>query len=545
VSNVAFPGLQTGIDTSALIKQMVQASSGRLNLLESRKGLWESRRTAYSSLETDLKELRSAADQLRKASTLRAFEVSSSSEDVVKAEASSSASEGSHNIEIGRLASAQRSVHAGVETAESLVGEGVFAYTYDGEQRTIQTSATTTLQGLADLINSDAGNAGVAASVLEYDSGDGKAFHIVISGNESGSDYAIAIDDVATTLNGTNGTVDFTSAGFTVTQQALDSQIRIDGYPSGDWIERSGNTIDDVIPGVTLKLQSTGTTSLSLSRDTEDLKGKVEDLVEAYNAVVKLLKDKTKYDEESRVAGPLIGEYTVGHVRQTLRLPLIERGLGFDEVADGLTLPGQLGLSVDRDGYLELDSDDWDDAVNDNYVAVLRLLGAEQTGASSSEQLKFYSAAAQTEPGTYEVEASFDGAGTLLSARIRTVGEDEWQQATVDGNMIIGAEGSDGQFLQMTASYNGNATETATVRVRQGFAGRMYDDIESMLDRTEGAVSLASARCKSTIDRLDDNIEQQQDRLVKMQNMLMLRFARLERTLASMESQRAALGMIA
>jgi hypothetical protein len=44
----------------------------------------------------------------------------------------------------------------------------------------------------------------------------------------------------------------FAEADFTETQSAQDSQIRVDGYPSGEWISRSSNTIDDVISGFTI-----------------------------------------------------------------------------------------------------------------------------------------------------------------------------------------------------------------------------------------------------------------------------------------------------
>lgn len=545
MSSIALPGLSTGIDTAAMIKQMLMSSSGRLNLLEKQKNLWSQRSGCYTTLENNLKTLRTAADDLRDSAQLRAYSVTSGDEKVMTASASSQAVEGSHTIVIDRLATAERQVHGGLEAKDSLVGAGTFAYSYDGQSRVLQTSDTTSLEGLVALINNDAGNPGVQASILEYDNGDGKAFHLVLSGTQSGGDYAISVDDAQTTLDGSDGKADFRAAGFVRTQAAQNSRIRVDGYPDGGWIERSGNTIDDVIPGVTIDLRSAGTTTLSLSRDVKDLKDKVKALVDGYNGVVDYLKEQTKYDPETKKSGPLIGDYTVNNVRHAMRMPFVEAARGFAG-SEAYKLAGEVGLSVDREGKLKIDNDKLDKALNDNYGAVLTLLGASRSGSSSNSQLKFFGSADSTTAGSYDVQANFDAGGNLVSARIRGSGQGDsaWRDATIKNGVIIGAEGQPEQFLQVTASYNGSATETAVVSVRQGLAGRLFDDLETLLDRPDGALALSKGRCTSAVDRLGESMDQEQRRLENMEKRLKLQYARLEQALAAMEGQRAALGML-
>ncbi len=568
---LSLSGLVTGIDTGALIQQLVAAESTQLNILRQRQSTWQTKSDAFGELQTHLTALQDAADELRDAKQLRTYNVASSDETVLTVSASSSASEGSHGVIINRLASAEREVHDGVVEKETLVGAGSFSYIYgtggDAVTCTVDTTSETKLEDLRDLINNDADNPGVTASILEYDAGGDQVYHLVLSGNDSGSDNPISINDAGTTLDGSGVTVDFRSTTFIETQAALDSQVRVDGYPADpNWIERSTNTIDDVLVGVTLNLQATGTVNVILTRETESLEEKIQDMVEAYNAVVDFIAEKTTYDEETDTAGALIGEYTLTHVKRELRMTFVEALPGFEEGKNTFTLATQLGLELDRNGKLTLHTDEYvsesntisysglNDALSEDYLAVLDLLGTRSTGASDSDYLKFYGATSYTEPGIYDVKATFDGGGNLTGAQIKLASESQYRDADIDAgnNLIIGLAGDDPdnpnpEFnLQVKATYNGSPTETAQVRVRQGLGAKLYDAIDQMLDTTpnlEGSIILAEDRCDSAVKRLQDYIEDQEERLEKLEENLTLKFARLERALTLLEAQRLALGM--
>ena len=534
--SIALPGLSTNIDTAALVRQLVTAASQPLRLLQSRQARLEERTSAVSTLETRLGALKTALADVRYAADLRAYAAASSNEDAVTVEAASSASEGAHEIVVDRLATADRKVHDGLASLDTLVGAGVFAYEYNGQTRTIQTTADTTLADLRDLINNDGGNPGVTASVLQYDAGGGKVYHLVLGGNDTGTDYAITIDDVLTTLD------IFDSPTFTTTQAAQNSRVRVDGYPADpNWIERTGNTLDDVLPGVTLHLHSASASPVrvSLTRETDSLKDKLSGLVTAYNNVVDFAHQKTAYDQATKTGGVLMGEYTVTNILYQLRTPLIQGVAGFLDGADAYTLAAQVGLSVDQDGKLQLDETVLDEALAENYLGVLSLLGARNTGASDSENLRFYGARDATTPGEYDVKATFTDS-TMTAAWIKAAGEPEsaWRAATVDGNLILGANGEAEQGLQVTGSYTGSGTVQAQVRARQGVGGSLYDTIEEAL---EDAIDLTQARYADEAKLLEDHIEREQDRLDRLEQQLTAQFARLEQTLTMLQAQREAL----
>ncbi|MCL2700154.1 MAG: flagellar filament capping protein FliD [Phycisphaerae bacterium] len=540
--SIALNGLGSGIDTSAMLTALVEAEKGRMYQLQVRRASIGERNSAMDQLKSKLQSLRSSLENLSSMTNLRAFTAASSNEQAVSVKVGTAASEGSHEVIINRLASAQRDVHAGTEEKTSLVGQGSFSYTYNGITRTVHTTAETTLEGLRDLINRDAGNPGVTASLLEHDNGDGKAFHMVLSGNDSGSKYAITINDSLTTLNGDNGTVDFRQSSFLQTQAAQNSQVRVNGYPNTGWIERSGNTIDDVIPGVTLNLHRAETTQITISRDTAALKKNLTEWVNAYNSTIDSIKSLTGYDAKTKVAGALMGDSTVNAIRRQISDLLLRSANGFEAGSDAYTLAREIGLTVDRDGKMQLDESVLDEAVKNNYQGVLALLGASGSGTSSSAAMQFYSSSARTQSGAYEVQANFDSSGNLLSARIRGVGESAWRDALVEDNVIYGNAGQPEHGLVVTAVWDGHSTtQSATIRVREGLANSLYNRLGDILADQTGTISMAGKGFQASIDALDASILREQERLDRFHVSLQQKFARLETTLTQMRSQQNAL----
>lgn len=666
-------GLNSGIDTTAIIQQLMAIEGRRLTLLQNNQAVQQQKQNALGTLESKVNAFKTAVKNLNDAQKLRGYNVTSSDPDMVTAEASYNAFEGNHTVVVNQLASAERIVHAGKAYAEDLVGAGNFIYSYNHKETVITTTATTTLEDMANLINNDPANPGVTASILKYDDGSGGVYHLVLSGNNSGADYDISINadntnvisaDSAYTVegseaggstkitdldqfSGTLGTTDkitisgadksgaaitpldltitanttidrllaaieeaygenitatledgkirvtdntsgtsltslsltftadiagtaqltvpafavFTEGGsvtadltgfengtFTQTQAAVDSQVRVDGYPAADWITRSSNTLDDVIPGVALDLHTTGTVQVNLTRQTDSFKDKLNTLVTAYNDVITYIQKQTAYDTAAKTAGILMGNSTVTDIRERLRSPLMSQAGGFTKGVDSFVMPGHIGLEVDSDGQLKLDQTKLSDAIAKDYAAVLDLVGAVETGSSDSNAIKFYGANDYTTAGTYDVEVDFSG-GVITAARIKLSSESTWRSATVAGNVITGNSQFDDNGrpvysengLSLTAEYAGTGTLTANVRVKEGFAGKLEDNLNDILKTTYGTLQIDKKSVKDSLKHLQDRIDREQTRLTKAQARLQARFSRMEAVLAQFQQQQAAL----
>jgi flagellar hook-associated protein 2 len=677
MSTLRLPGLLTGIDTTKLIAQLMAIERRSLNVYEGRKSMWEERQDALSTLETKLSNLRNSVQALSDADELRAFSVASSDTDKLTADASYNAFEGNHTVVINQLATAERWIHTtGKEYAEDYVGAGTFIYSYNHKETTLTTTATTTLENLVGLINNDANNPGVTASLLYYND----AYHLVLNGNDAGSDYEISINasstevwqaDSAFTVGGGNATLsskitaldqfganpllggehieitgtdhdgvaitqvdltvtentkvghliseindafdgvakavlengkiiltddttgtsslsidltwddngsgaaltlptmaflteggstsasglnnDFEPADFSETKSAQDSEIRIDGYPPGAWISRSSNTVDDVIYGVALHLHDTTDASgeeITLTRDIQSVKDKLTKMVDAYNFAVEYIKGKTGYNDVLKTAGLLMGDYVVSNIRQQIRTPLITQTNGFIKDIDTFLTPAHIGFKLDREGVLSLDMNVLDEAIAEDYMGVLAIIGADKTGSSDSNTIEFYGAHSNyTTAGSYDVEVVVSG-GAITSAKIKLSTESTYRDAAYSGNIVTGNSTFDDNgnpmypenALQLSVDLSQDGTFTATVRVKQGFTGAIEDALDNMLKVTTGSIQIDQKHVDKQIEYLQEKIENEEYRLTKREERLIARFARLERNIALIQQQMGALG---
>jgi len=701
MGTVNFSGVGTGIDWTQLIDAEIQARTQQLvTPIQNRKDTYEQKISAFEQLRSSLSELLTALEAMDTPAELRSYSAASSNESVLEATASSNARAGTYLVRVNQVAAAENETHSGVDEDETVVNNTgsslYFAYTYAGESVSVEVPDGTTLAQLASLINNDSTNPGVTASILDDGSDGNTSHHLVLRGNDTGADYAIAIDDANTTLAGdwsdlsadasagassisisdasvfqqyqaivindddssaeyhiissvagttlnlkgtlasdfstaqnayatprgigsglsasassgdtqvsvddashfqvgksvviadgsgseelsisavdtTNNTITFSSslsngygadayvtqleggrkftfesADFTQVQAARNAQVRVDGYPSGSWIERSSNVVNDVIPGVTLNLldDSAGSdVTVSVNPDTEAVKSKIQDFVDAYNTVKRFLNENTAYDAQTDQAGTLLGDYVATLIEQAIGDIVVSAAPGFEDGTDPYTNLGQVGIeTVGRSddqtalGTLTIDETTLDAALSDDFEGVIRLLSEDFAGYSDSDYLTFYAASSLlTQPGKYDVQADFDASGNLTAGRMKLTSESSYRSADLDAPYIVGTSGNPESQLWVRATWDGSSsTQSAVIRLTQGIAGRLADTIEDFLDNADGIIHNVEQGYQDMIDSIDTRIEQQQQRLEDLRQQLTQKYARLEQLLTQLQSR--------
>ncbi|MCD6394751.1 MAG: flagellar filament capping protein FliD [Planctomycetes bacterium] len=197
MGEIRLPGLATGIDTAALIKQLMIINSRRLATYQVEKTGYETQNTALSELRAKVAAVKSATGTLSDIDDLEVFSVSSSDKTALTLAATSEASPGSHSILINQLATTNTWIQdtSTLDYTTDYVGAGTFIYSYNNKETTITAVAdVTTLEDFVNLINQDENNPGVSASLLLQD---GK-YHLMLSGQETGEDYQIAVNASST-----------------------------------------------------------------------------------------------------------------------------------------------------------------------------------------------------------------------------------------------------------------------------------------------------------------------------------------------------------
>jgi len=543
---VTFTGLGSGIDSDSIIEQLVEVESSQINRLEAWKEEWTAKIAALQELDTMLTELRTTTSAMDTLAKFAVKQASVSNSTVLSAVAGATANAGANQVVVNQLAQNEVEVHQGLTASDTVVNSSgsnkVLAFSYAGGAAvSITVTDGTTLTELAALINSSGANPGVTAAVL--DMGEGYTtdrYRLMITGNDTGSPNIISIDDGLTTLDGTGGTVDFTSTTFTETQAAQNAQVRLNGYPPSGWIERADNTISDLISGVTLSLLSTSANpvQVNVSQDTEAILERITDLVDIYNDVMTYIREQTDYDTVTGESGVLFGNYGMQIIKSELAAIATGKAPGFQDPEDPFVNLAQIGITTDADetsetfGQLLVDQTSLLAALSVDPEGVAGLFADYFAGVSddATGNITYYSSLPNiTAPGTYEVEATVSG-GVLVSGTING------HSATVDGNTLTGAEGYPEYGLAVLVN-SVDGTHTGTVRLKLGVNGHFTEKLDDFLSASSGPVNILINNYQEIIDNIDDKIEFEQRRVEAYRQRLIQQFSRLEAVLSELNDQ--------
>lgn len=384
MSSFTIGGLSTGIDYNDLISKLMEVKRQPVKILESKITSYTDKMSSYSELSSKLSSLKSAADKLKYSYSFYVNNTTVSDETVLDATASGTAAVGNYSLEVTALASEEKEAHNGTGlTASSDIvnnsgSDKAFQYTYAGTQRSLTVANGTTLDGLKNLINNDASNPGVTATVVN----DGTNYRLIVTGNDTGSTKSITID-AGTTLDGNNSTVNFTAATFTQTKAAANAAFKVDGLS----ISRSTNSVSDVITGVNLNLKKAGTllapvtATITVAADNDSIKEQINDFVSAYNDVTSFLKTNTAYDTSSGESGILSGEGTVRNIQNRIRDMVSSSVSG---LSGSISMLAQIGITTDyKTGNLVTNSSILDAKLGSNLDDVAEMFQGSSNGIAT------------------------------------------------------------------------------------------------------------------------------------------------------------------
>jgi len=429
MSSFSVGGLNTGIDFNDMISKLIEIKRRPINILETKRTTYNDKISTYNELSTKLSDLKSAADKLK---TSAGFYVKTSSESdstVLDSTASGTASVGNYSISITELASAEKEIHNGsgltasTDVVNSSGSDKIFQYTYGGTQRTLTVADGTTLEGLKALINNDASNPGVMATVIN----DGTNYRLIISGDDTGATNTITID-AGTTLDGTGSTVDFSSASFSDTANiAADAVFTVDGLE----ITRSSNAVSDVINGVTLNLKKVDSTTLTVSADNESIKEQIEAFVTAYNDVNTFITSNSTYDTDSEEGGIFVGEGTTRNIQNNLRSMVTSSVSG---LSGSLSILAEIGITTNyKTGNLEINSTTLDTKLGTNLDDIADLF-KDSTNGISVQLSSYISDISSTIDGTIELRK--DGLQSIIDSIVDTIKNMEYRLEKTEGDMV-------------------------------------------------------------------------------------------------------------
>jgi flagellar hook-associated protein 2 len=174
-----------------------------------------------------------------------------------------------------------------------------------------------------------------------------------------------------------------------IVSSASDASFELDGIP----MTRGSNTFENAFPGVTLELLTpspTGQkTSIEIGHDPAALETAVKKVVDAFNAVNSFVQAESTWTGQQKPLDSLSGDSTLRSIQSRLRGVLTAPVAG---TSGAHTTLASLGVSLQRDGSLSLDTAKLRSALAADPNGVAKVLGTEGTGAMAllAEQADYF-----------------------------------------------------------------------------------------------------------------------------------------------------------
>jgi flagellar hook-associated protein 2 len=370
---LASPGLGSGLDINSLVGQLVAAerAPGELRIRRLTNQA-DSKISALGALNGVLSTLQSSLSGLKTIDSFQVRRAESADRTLFTATATASAANGTYNVEVEQLATAQRLNSAAfLAGSGAVVGTGTLTLTSGTNSFAVDiNTANNTLAGIRDAINASSSNTSVQASVIQAADG----ARLVLAARTVGSANAIRV----TQAGGDGGLAQLVyDPGVTTNLQVLspaqDARVVIDGF----MVNSTSNVIENAIQGVTINLlRANDNTSfaLTVSNDRAKVVENINKFVTEYNNVATKIQELRKFDPSTETVGPLLGDAMLRGIESSLRRELTARTPSAAAPYDSLAA---IGIRTGADGKLRVDSARLNAALDADFSSAARLFGAE------------------------------------------------------------------------------------------------------------------------------------------------------------------------
>jgi len=360
---ISFAGIGSGLDVEGIVTGLVNASSGNLTALQKRSSTVASATTAISDIGSYMSRLQTAVTALDDITKTKSY-TATSSNSALSVSASGAALPATYTVSVERLAKEARVYSNAQASTDSALGvSGKLGLSIGGTTANLDIAATDTLNDVVSKIN----EAGLRVSASTFY--DGSQYRLQLNGLDTGASNALTITQTGFDL-GLNDSAN-------IKQTAQDSQVWIDGFK----VNSASNQIVGAMPGVTMNLLSTTTSdaTIKVATDPSALQTKLQAVVDSYNNVVNKVHSVAGFGSTAATNAALAGDSTLRNLTSRLSQSLtstVSTGTQYDSLRS-------IGVSLNRDGTLSLDTTKLTTAINADPASVSQVLAGTASDGSS------------------------------------------------------------------------------------------------------------------------------------------------------------------
>ncbi|QDV05010.1 Flagellar hook-associated protein 2 [Planctomycetes bacterium Poly30] len=505
-SGISFSGLGSGLDTAAIVSQLVSIERIPIRTIETRRGTEQKKLDLVGQLGDLVKKLKTKAEALASPEEFYAYASSISDESVATVTTDSNAQPGTHTLDVQRMAATDRwAFDANSSRDQNLasgpnelisfkVGTTDYSLTLDEND--------SSLDRIASQIEAMAGDV-VSASVVNTGTESSPSFQLVLSSKVSGEEGRltdifsnVGQDPLAT---GEGLGINYAApdaAGNSQSDNNItvgnDALAEIDGL----LIRRSTNSFTEVIEGVTIDVRAmndSGPVTISIEADRDAVRGRIDEFISTYNEVMDFIDKQSTFtpstdaDDNGGTTGLLFGDSIVSSVKRSIQSALfnVDVNSAINDTSGYSTL-NLVGIEQDRNGRLSVDATVFDEKFAQNLPALMDLF-ADTDG--------FDNGGAEANTPGYNVDTTADTG--LMAKLIRGIDQMFGRQASGSSSINI-----------------------------------------------QGVFDLRKTAIQDSIKRYDSQIARREDRLSDYEERLTLQYARLEEVMAGLNAQGSALNAV-
>ncbi len=358
-----------GIDVSSVVSEIQASQSGQLTAWQGDLTTLQTQATALTSINSDLSNLAAAAQGLTGANgALTAVTATTSESAIVNATAQTGATAANYTVVVSTLASTgtlytDELANATTSILPSGQSTGNLTLQIGGSSGTTADIAITgsndTLTTLAASINSQSAtnNWGITASVVT----DADGARLAIYSQATGAAGALSIP----TGSGSNTT----SLTFEDPVGGTNALVSINGIP----YYSTTNTVTGAIPDVTLNLVSADSATpvtVTVGPDTTSITNSINNFVTEYNTVIGDINTQFTVNAATNEEGPLGSDTDLRVLQSSLAADITYATTDPTSVSSGFSNLASLGITMNDDGTLTVDSSTLSSALTSNLAAV-------------------------------------------------------------------------------------------------------------------------------------------------------------------------------
>ncbi len=515
-STASISGIISGLDTSTIISEMVSIAQQPENQLQTQVSTLQTQLSAWQSFNTQLLALQTSASAISSPVSFNANTVTSSDQNVITGTADSTATAGTYYVTVSNTAQSEQLSSQGFANTTDAIGTGNVNISFaNGKSFSVTLNSNTdTLAGLCDAINN--ANGGVNAEIVNTGN-QSDPYQLLLTSKQTGTAYAMTVD----TSGLSGGTAPVINQ---VVQAASDANLQL-GTGSGQIsITKSSNTIDDVIPGITLNLASADknqTVTLQVQPDTSTMEQSIQSFVTQYNSVADYINQQFTYTPPGASSStsstttttepPLFGSFDLQTVQNQLVTALNAKAPGLTGSVQSLA---DVGIGWNQSGELTLNTGQLQQALQSNPDAVSALFSTGFT--SSSPDISYVSNTASTQPSPtagYTVDVTQTAAESSITAGVAQsaplvqsevltlnsstiVLQQGWSQ-----QQVIDAINKDTQYTGVTASAtgaDGTGTGNYLTLTQTGYGSDNHVQVQSDVSSSAGGTGLGTTPVTET-----------------------------------------------